>query len=320
MSVLSAARSLNQRPPGDWPRRLLRYHLPLAIASTVVLVLFMTLPAFDAGKSPPAMPDIVVEGISAGFPPRSSIYEQMMSRASSSDNQGGPPQGAAHTGPPQGAGGAGHAGPPQGAGGTPSMGPSSGNALSMRQFTFATGYVALGFLGLTLLTGPANLMLRRRNPVSSYFRRDVGLWAVMASGAHVAFGLLVGHGGGEGISAYLNYFVRDGSPLTNSFGLANWTGLAATVIAVGLLAISSNFALRKLKARTWKNLQRLNYVLVALVIAHAFFYGALLRAESPYTLLLLLSVIAVIVGQAVGVWLWRRRHARTTAKLSGATQ
>ena len=32
-----------------------------------------------------------------------------------------------------------------------------------------------------------------------------------------------------------------------------------------------------------KRLQRLNYVLVALVIAHAFSYGALERAESPYT-------------------------------------
>jgi DMSO/TMAO reductase YedYZ heme-binding membrane subunit len=109
-------------------------------------------------------------------------------------------------------------------------------------------------------------------------------------------------------------FIQDRSPLTNSFGLANWTGLAATVIAVGLLAISSDFVLRKLKARTWKNLQRLNYALFALVIAHAFFYGVLLRTESPYTLLLFFSVIAVFIGQIVGVWLWRRRHARRAGR------
>ena len=87
------------------------------------------------------------------------------------------------------------------------------------------------------------------------------------------------------------------------------------MIVVGLLALSSDFALRKLKARPWKWLQRLNYALFVLVIVHAFFYGALLRMTSPFTLLLGLSVIAVFIGQAVGVWLWRRRHARTTANL-----
>ncbi|WP_119071008.1 ferric reductase-like transmembrane domain-containing protein [Rubrobacter indicoceani] len=184
--------------------------------------------------------------------------------------------------------------------------------ISMQQLTVATGYLALGFLALTLLIGPANLLLRKRNPVSSYLRRDVGTWTAIASVVHAIFGLQV-HGSLT-ISGILYYFVApDGSLLTNSFGLANWTGLAATVIVVGLLALSTDFALRKLKARRWKRIQRLNYVLFALVILHAFFYGALLRLESPFTLLLLLSVIAVFVGQAVGVWLWRRRHARPPA-------
>ena len=121
------------------------------------------------------------------------------------------------------------------------------------------------------------------------------------------------HGSGR-LRDFLNFFVApDGSLWTNSFGLANWTGLAALVIVVGLLAISSDAALRKLKARPWKRLQRLNYALFALVIAHAFFYGALLRLQSPYTILLGLSVIAVFAGQAVGVWLWRRRYALTAA-------
>jgi DMSO/TMAO reductase YedYZ heme-binding membrane subunit len=119
-----------------------------------------------------------------------------------------------------------------------------------------------------------------------------------------------------GLRNVLDFFVADGSPLTNSFGLGNWTGFAATVIVVGLLAISNNFALRKLKARRWKRIQRLNYVLFALVIAHAFFYGALVEMTSPYTLLLFLSVIAVFLGQAVGIWLWRRRHSRTAARVA----
>ncbi|MCI0579199.1 MAG: ferric reductase-like transmembrane domain-containing protein [Chloroflexi bacterium] len=191
------------------------------------------------------------------------------------------------------------------------------NRSFMGRFTTATGYVALGLLALTLLIGPANLLLRKRNPVSNYLRRDVGAWTAIVSVVHVIAGFFV-HGPpasfGERILSY--FFAPDGRPLTNTFGWGNWTGLAATVIVVGLLAISSDFALRKLKAGPWKWLQRLNYALFALVIAHAIFYGALLRVTSPSTLLLGLSVIAVFIGQAVGVWLWRRRHSRTAARLA----
>jgi DMSO/TMAO reductase YedYZ heme-binding membrane subunit len=179
-----------------------------------------------------------------------------------------------------------------------------------RQFTVATGYVATGLLALTLLVGPGYLLLRRRNPISTYLARDAGTWAAVASFVHVIFGLEA-H---ASVTDPLPMFVQDGSPLTTSFGLGNWTGLAATVIVVGLLATSSDFALRKLRARRWKRIQRLNYALFALVIAHAFFYGVVLRTDSPYTLLLVLSVIAVLIGQAVGVWLYRRRYSRRTAE------
>jgi sulfoxide reductase heme-binding subunit YedZ len=185
----------------------------------------------------------------------------------------------------------------------------------LRQFSFATGYIALGLLALTLLIGPANLLLRRRNPVSNYLRRDVGAWTAIASVVHVIFGLQV-HASGR-ISDFLSYFVApDGGPWLNSFGLANWAGLAALVIVLGLLALSSDLALQKLNARPWKRLQRLNYALFALVVGHAFFYGALLRTTSPYTLLLGVSVIAVFAGQSAGVCVWRRRYSRTTPTLA----
>jgi methionine sulfoxide reductase heme-binding subunit len=184
----------------------------------------------------------------------------------------------------------------------------------MLRVTDATGYLATGLLGLTLLIGPANLLLRKRIPISNYLRRDVGAWTAIFSVVHVIFGLEM-HSGGQ-ISFMLRYFVMDGRPLTNSFGLANWTGLAALVIVVVLLALSTDGALRELKARTWKDLQRLNYTLFALVILHVFFYGALLRMTSPFTLLGILTVIAVVVGQAVGVWLWRRRHSHRGGTLA----
>ena len=285
---------------GDLRHRFLHIHVPLALTSAVVLFLWMSLPLFQAAghQGPP----------SAGTTPPMH-------------------QGEDHKGAPQQADGqaTGHQGPPA-SGAIPPMDQSGDQTanldgiqdrLLIRRFTTATGYIALGLLGLTLLIGPANLLLRRRTPVSSYLTRDVGMWAAIVSVVHVIAGFSV-HGPpaplGERILRY--FFAPDGSPMTDTFGWGNWTGVAATVIVVGLLAISSDAALRKLKARTWKNLQRLNYGLFALVIAHAIFYGALLRVTSISTLLLGLIVIAAFIGQVVGVWLWRWRHARTTARLA----
>jgi DMSO/TMAO reductase YedYZ heme-binding membrane subunit len=128
----------------------------------------------------------------------------------------------------------------------------------------------------------------------------------------VIFAILihVSHGSGVAMSILHFFLAENGRPLTNSFGLGNWTGLAALVIVVGLLATSSDAALRRLKARPWKWVQRLTYALFGLVVLHAFFYGALLRMTSPFTLLLILSAVTVVVGQAIGVWLWRRRYER----------
>lgn len=178
------------------------------------------------------------------------------------------------------------------------------------EFTLATGYVATIFLALTLLIGPANLALRRRMPVSTSLARDTGVWAALFSVVHVIVGLKV-HGNASDTFSFVNYFFSaDGAPKTNSFGLGNWVGLAALVIVVGLLALSNDRSLRELKASRWKRLQRLNYALFVLVALHAFFYGALLRMTSPFTLVLLSATSAVVVGQAVGIWLWRRRHAQ----------
>lgn len=291
MSTQLATRS-SQHPlggtSGGWRHRLLRFHVPLALASALVLVLFMTLPAFDVSRERG-------EHGSARHGDRDHARHHGR-RARAMDHHGGQVGPTDHH--------VSQAGPMD------HSGDHTRRSFNQR-FTVATGYVALGLLALTLLIGPANLLLRRRNPVSNYLRRDVGMWTAVFSIVHVIFALQA-HGGLT-IRGILIFFVRDGRLLTNNFGLGNWTGLAALVIVVGLLALSSDLALRKLKAGPWKWIQRLNYALFALVIAHAFFYGALLRMTSPFTLLLGLSLIAVFVGQAVGIWLWRRKYARTAA-------
>jgi sulfoxide reductase heme-binding subunit YedZ len=288
-------------------RRLLRHYLPLALGSVVVLVLFMTLPRFDSSKYSPG--DIFSGTLPKDFPAGQSGSMQH------GGGQPPPQQGGAHQIPKEKL----EQIPEQHRSQIPGLSPTSeevDDRSFWRRLTTATGYVALALLALTLLIGPANLLLRRRNPVSSYLRRDVGAWTALFSGIHVVVSVKV-HGSGQ-LRDFLHFFVVDGDPLTNSFGWGNWTGLAALIVVAGLLALSSDAVLRKLKARNWKQLQRLNYVLFALVIAHAFFYGALLRETSPYTILLGLVVIAVVAGQLIGVWLYRRRYSRRQAEAASA--
>ena len=280
---------------GGLGRRLVLHHLPLALASTMAVALFMGLPLFDARLHPHA-------DIFSGTVPRERVEGEPMDHGAQDAPQ-------MHDRRSHGES-ADH-------GGSHDSRVSPGrdqvrHRAVARQFTLATGYVATGLLALTLLIGPTNLLLRRRNPVSNHLRRDVGTWTAIASLVHVIVGLQV-HGRGR-LSGFLDYFVAaDGSPRLNSFGLGNWTGLAALVVVAGLLAISSDVALRKLKARNWKSLQRLNYALFVLVLLHAFFYGVLLRATSPFTLLLGVIVLAVLIGQAAGIQLSRRRYARKSA-------
>lgn len=286
MSAQVATRSPDQRGGSlgtgrGWRRRLLLHHAPLGLASVVVFVVFMSLSPFDPqsypqetmgpGVLPQAVPQQGDEGEQQPlFISPQDLYQEAKQSLRSQGRE---------------------------------------RRFFMTRVTVATGYVATGLLALTLLVGPANLLLRRRNPISSYLRRDLGTWTAIFSVVHVIVGLQL-HGGGQ-LSAILDYFVVDGTPLATSTGLGNWTGLIALVIVIGLLALSTDRALRELKAKTWKDLQRLNYTLFVLVVAHAFFYGALLRMTSPFTLLLLVTVIAVFAGQAVGIWLYRRRRPRT---------
>ncbi|WP_170223556.1 hypothetical protein [Nonomuraea turkmeniaca] len=139
-----ATRSSHQlgRPLGtgrDWRRRLLFHHGPLALASAVLFVLFMSVPPFtdggfallDMGSSSP-LPEIAPYGRHGG---------------------------------------------------------GGGGRTFEAQFTLASGYTATALLALTLLIGPANLLLRRRIPDSTSLARDAGIWAAITSLVHVIIGL-----------------------------------------------------------------------------------------------------------------------------------
>ncbi len=310
---------------GDQRRRFLFHHVPLVLGSALLLLAFMMVPLFDVHAY--AHGDLM----SGPFPHVQSGGGPMGHAADRSRDHDGPQPGRrGHGG--EHAGRAGHSGhgqprPAESASKTDAAGDTGTTdgasnperadqradtslARSVQRFTVATGYLGVSFLTLTLLLGPANLLLRRRNPVSSYLRRDVGIWTAIFSLVHVIAAVMmhVSHGSSV-ISSAVHFFVgQDGGPLTNSFGMGNWTGLGALLIVLGLLATSNDVTLRKLTAAPWKWLQRLTYPLFALVVTHAFFYGAFLRMASPFTLLLVVGIVAVLIGQAAGFWLWRRKR------------
>lgn len=172
------------------------------------------------------------------------------------------------------------------------------NLRPLHMLTIATGYGAYLLLVLTLVIGTWQLWRKqaRRNPVNLYVRRDVGIWCGLLGVVHIIIGFQV-HLGGDVIA----YFFDQGRLRFDLFGFANDTGLVAALILVALLVISNDGSMRLLKGRRWKNIQRLNYVLFALVLAHTLAYQNIVRRESALVAVTLALAMLVLGAQAAGI-------------------
>lgn len=174
---------------------------------------------------------------------------------------------------------------------------------TVRVLTLGLGYVSLVLLVITLLIGPVRLFqTRRRNPVNLDLRRTVGIWAGITGVLHVVFGLQVHLGG----VVYKYFFADNGEPLLNLFGISNYTGALALLLLALLLVLSNNAALRALKGKRWKNIQRWNYALFILTAVHTFGYQSVVRRAEIFVLGTALIVVVVLALQLGGLWLYRR--------------
>ena len=175
------------------------------------------------------------------------------------------------------------------------------------RLSMATAYTGLFLLVATLLTGPVNLLKSQANPLSTDLRRDLGIGAAAVSLVHVVVGLQV-HLGGKAWLYFL--YPRSETHLLpfryDPFGVANYTGLVATLIAVLLLAISNDLSLRLLGGKRWKAIQRWNYGLFGLVALHAIAYQLIEKRSQPYPLILTGALLLAIALQGAG-W-WKRRQ------------
>ena len=182
----------------------------------------------------------------------------------------------------------------------------------MFRASMATAYVGLALVAATLLIGPVNVLLSKRNPVTTDLRRDVGIWAALVTLLHVVLGLQVHLVGRPWL-----YFVWpfDRARLLpiryDPWGVANHAGLAATLILMLLLTLSNDAALRRLGAVRWKSLQRWNYAGFSLVVVHGAIYQVVERRSGGWISLFVFTVALVAAGQAAG---WRRvRRTRERA-------
>ena len=139
--------------------------------------------------------------------------------------------------------------------------------------TFATAYPALVLLAITLLVGPWNVLLKRRNPVSSDLRRDIAIWAGSLSVLHAGIGQCMHLRGRPWLYYVYGANEHHAFPMRHDlFGFSNYTGAISTLIVIALLAMSNDLSLRVLGTPRWKQLQRWNYAAFALAAAHTIGY------------------------------------------------
>lgn len=184
------------------------------------------------------------------------------------------------------------------------------------KISFATAYSALVLLAATLLIGPWNLLRGKRTPISSDWRRDVGIWAGILGLVHTVIGQNV-HLRGR---PWLYYIYEPGKhhlfPIRHDlFGFANYTGLISALILLALLATSNNYSLRALGTPRWKQLQRWNYVAFALMAAHAIAYQINEKQKAPFVATVVISIVVTLLLQGIG-FQRRRMHAAKRQSVS----
>jgi methionine sulfoxide reductase heme-binding subunit len=173
---------------------------------------------------------------------------------------------------------------------------------AIARLSFGSAYAGLALLAASLILGPINVLRKRPNPVSFDLRRDVGIWAGSVGLFHVVVGLQA-HLGGEFWRYFLYRVPTPADPLPirfDLFGLANHTGLAATLVLVLLLALSNDLALRWLRSRRWKSLQRWNYAAFGLVALHGAGYQVNSGRPPALVALFLGMIAAVVIIQVAG--------------------
>lgn len=183
------------------------------------------------------------------------------------------------------------------------LGPSGTVGVSL-----GTAYAAYVFLALALVVGPWTMWRRRPLPVSSYLRRDFGIWAAVFAVLHTIIALQV-----NPEVFFWNFFFYPGSenpvfPIRlDFFGIANHLGLISALLLLFLLCLSSDLALRTLRAKRWKRLQRWAYLAAAITLSHGVMYLFMGQRTGEFVIMFLVISGIALTAQLWGVVTTKRR-------------
>ena len=141
------------------------------------------------------------------------------------------------------------------------------------RFWRAVGDASLIYLYLTLALGPITRFLPKVGKFLS-IRRELGIWFGIFAITHT---LLILDGWARwDIGLFMGYqFIPQlgGTVrLESGFGMANLLGLLATLIALPLMATSSDWAIRALGGSAWKFLHYGAYIIFYLVVMHTAYF------------------------------------------------
>jgi sulfoxide reductase heme-binding subunit YedZ len=145
------------------------------------------------------------------------------------------------------------------------------NRDTINLITQATGYISLVILAISLVLGSINLLLKHKNSISTYLRRDISIIGGGLAVTHSITGLFV-HLRGKTWLYFLNQNEYGYSVRLDNFGLANYSGLISALIIMLLLITSNDYLIKKLNPGNWKKIQRLSYFMFILTLIHCYFY------------------------------------------------
>jgi len=164
---------------------------------------------------------------------------------------------------------------------------------------------------ISLMIGSINILFKRKNPASSYFRRDISITGGILAVIHSIFGLFA-HLRGNMWQYFLTKTENGHVIRLDNFGLANYTGLVSTIIIILLLVTSNDYSLRKLTLKNWKNIQRLSYVMFIFAIIHVIYYRIILKKSDLIYHFYLPLIIIVLTFQVIGMILRKKRERITS--------
>jgi len=173
--------------------------------------------------------------------------------------------------------------------------------------TDTTGYISITGIAISLIIGPLNLFLNRKNPVSTYFRRDLGITAGILAVIHSITGLFV-HLRGNNWQYFFTKTEHGYSIRLDDFGLANYTGLISSFIIVLLIVTSNDYLLRKLNVVNWKIIQRFSYLMFVFAIIHCVYYRIVANNTNLIYYLYIPIFIIVFLFQLFGIGFKITKH------------